>query len=83
MKDARKTVLVFGATGDQGGAVTAELLRLECFAVRVILRQPESTKAKALAAAGAEVVRGDQTDIRSVKAAMTSVYAVFAVTAFW
>ena len=83
MSPAKRIVTVFGATGDQGGSVAATLLRDGVFAVRAVTRNAGSSAARDLAAAGAEVVEADQTDVQSVSAALKSAYAVFAVTSFW
>jgi len=50
---ARQTILVAGATGQQGGAV-ARHLRKNGFEVRALTRDPESDKARALREGGAE-----------------------------
>jgi uncharacterized protein YbjT (DUF2867 family) len=49
---------VAGATGQQGGATAAELLQAG-WHVRALTRHPEGQAARALAAAGAEIVTGD------------------------
>ncbi|MFJ8027740.1 NmrA/HSCARG family protein [Streptomyces sp. NPDC096311] len=77
----RGTVLVLGATGNQGGAVTHELLR-RGWPVRALTRDPKSAKAQALAEAGAEVVAGDLDDPQSLDAAMSGVYGVYSVQTF-
>jgi uncharacterized protein YbjT (DUF2867 family) len=46
-----KIVLVTGATGSQGNAVATHLLNKD-FTVKALTRNPESAKAKALAARG-------------------------------
>ena len=74
----KKTVLVLGATGNQGGG-TARSLQKEGWNVRVFLRDPASAKAKALT--GVEVVRGDYSDVAALDAAMKGVYGVFSVQA--
>ncbi|KAH7139804.1 hypothetical protein B0J13DRAFT_478121 [Dactylonectria estremocensis] len=58
---ASKLVTVYGATGAQGGSVVRSLLRNHSgiFQVRAISRNPDSEAARALAAAGAEVVKAD------------------------
>lgn len=50
-----KLAVVFGATGQQGGAVAARLLA-NGWRVRGVTRDPSSTKAQTLADAGAEMV---------------------------
>ena len=78
-----KTILVFGATGGQGGSVARHLLSRGQFAVRAFTRNPESPAAQALAEAGAEVVQGNLDDVASIEAALDGVYGVFGVTNFW
>ena len=80
---ARKTILVVGATGAQGGSVARALLARNNFAVRVLTRNPESDKAQALRNAGAEIVKGDLDDVASLRAALEGVYGVYGVTNFW
>jgi uncharacterized protein YbjT (DUF2867 family) len=71
---ARKTILVTGATGQQGGAVAWSLLG-KGQKVRVLTRTPE--KAKELASKGAEIVRGDFEDRESLKEAIHGADGVF------
>lgn len=77
------TILVFGATGAQGGSVARNLLSRGKFNVRVITRKPDSDAANALRALGAEIVPGDLDDPASLDAALEGVYGVFGVTNFW
>lgn len=72
------SILVTGATGQQGGAVARHLL-LRGYAVKALVRNPDSDKAKALAARGIELVRGDMDDPASLVAAMTGVTGVYSV----
>ncbi len=67
---SRKLVVVFGATGNQGGSVVASLLKNKNYAVRAVTRNPDSDKAKALAARGAQVVAADLNDYKSVVKAL-------------
>jgi uncharacterized protein YbjT (DUF2867 family) len=76
------TVLVVGATGQQGGAVAREWLRLG-YDVRGLTRNPGSPRARALAAAGAEMVRGNLNDPTSLVRALDGVDGVFLMTDFW
>jgi uncharacterized protein YbjT (DUF2867 family) len=78
MKYQDETVLVFGATGQQGGSV-ATALRAQGWQVKALVRDPNSDKAKTLAIKGIELVRGDLADIQSIKAAMVGAYGVFSV----
>ncbi|MBI5577134.1 MAG: NmrA/HSCARG family protein [Deltaproteobacteria bacterium] len=73
---SRKTILVTGATGQQGGAV-ARCLISKGQNVRVLTRSPE--KARELAQRGAEVLRGDFDDRESLKEAVRGADGVFIV----
>jgi uncharacterized protein YbjT (DUF2867 family) len=72
------TILVTGATGKQGGAAARHLLH-HGRPVRALVRDPEAAAARALAEAGAQLVRGDFDDPESVTAAMEDIEGVFAV----
>lgn len=72
------TVLVFGATGQQGGAVASALLS-KGWRVRALVRDINSDKSRHLADAGADLVRGDLSDPDSVREAMRDVYGVFSI----
>ena len=65
----KKIIVVFGATGAQGGGLARAILNDSNseFAVRAVTRDPNSEKAKELAAMGAEVVAGDVDDMESMK----------------
>ncbi|MGB8380839.1 MAG: NmrA/HSCARG family protein [Dermatophilaceae bacterium] len=71
-------VLVIGATGQQGGATARALLR-RGRPVRALVRDPDSSKAMALQAAGAQLVCGDLDDVGLLQAAMDGVEGVFLV----
>lgn len=73
-----KTILVFGATGQQGGAV-ARALRGKGWAVRALVRDPEAEKARQLAAIGIDLRKGDFSDLRSIENAMSGAYGVFSI----
>ncbi|HYQ31532.1 MAG TPA: NmrA family NAD(P)-binding protein [Polyangiaceae bacterium] len=73
-----RPVLVTGATGGQGGSAAIETLK-KGIGVRALVRNPDSSAARALAAAGAELVKGDFADPASLKAAMKGVRAVFSM----
>ncbi|EED22441.1 hscarg dehydrogenase, putative [Talaromyces stipitatus ATCC 10500] len=82
-----KTVVVFGATGIQGGSVVKTLLEdpraAQQFKVRAVTRDPAKPAAKALLERGAEVVKADLEDKESLKSALTGAYALFLVTNFF
>ena len=77
-----KTILVTGATGQQGGAVARQLLKQPSFAVQALTRDPAKPAARALAQAGAEVIRGDLDDPASVRRALEGAWGVFSVQNF-
>ncbi len=70
--------LVFGATGQQGGAV-ARALKAKRKKVRALVRDPESVKSKALAAEGISLAIGDLFDHASINQAMAGIVGVFSV----
>ncbi len=77
-----KTVLVTGATGQQGGSVAYALLD-KGHTVRALTRNPDAEAARRLAAAGAQIVAGDFSDPASVERAARGADAMFVVTSFW
>lgn len=81
----RKIIAVVGATGAQGGGLVRAILadREQRFAVRAITRKTDSDKARALAAAGAEVVAGDADEQGSLERAFAGAHGAFLVTNFW
>jgi len=80
---ARPVVSVIGGTGLQGGGVVTALLAQGDFTVRVATRNAQSEAARALAARGVEVVRGDLLDPKSLHAAFEGAHGAFLVTNFW
>lgn len=72
------TIAVVGATGRQGGAVARRLLE-DGWSVRALTRSPASDAARALAAAGAEVVRADMAERASLDAAFAGASGVYSV----
>lgn len=74
----RNDVLVFGATGNMGGAAARELLR-RGWQVRAVTRNPQSERAQALAARGAELAQADMDDRASLEAAFDGMTRVFSV----
>lgn len=83
LSETRRTILVTGATGAQGGGVVRQLLSRGRFAVRAFTRNPDSPAAQQLRELGAEVAKGDLDDRGSIRAALQGVYGVFGVTNFW
>lgn len=79
---ADKLILITGATGQQGGAVCNALIG-KGFKLRALTRNPDSDSAKALAAKGVEVVKGDLDDAASLKASLDGVWGAFSVQNTW
>ncbi|WP_290810026.1 NmrA/HSCARG family protein [Halovivax sp.] len=78
------TVLVAGATGNQGGAAIDHLLaREESFDVRGLTRDSGSDAASALTDRGVTMVEGDLNEPDSLRPHVADADAVFAVTNFW
>lgn len=73
-------ILITGATGNQGGATIAELLRRPMrWRIRALVRNREAPRAASLAARGVELVQGDLNDEASLRAALADVYGVLSV----
>ena len=81
----KKIIAVTGATGAQGGGLARAILADadQRFGVRAITRKPDSDKARALAAAGAEIVAADADDPASLERAFAGAHGGFVVTNFW
>lgn len=84
---AKKVLVVFGATGVQGGSVVKAMLGdaklKESWAVRGVTRDVSKPSAKALETMGAETIAADLNDAATLKDAVKGAYAVFAVTNYW
>eukprot|EP00162_Nutomonas_longa_P006963 comp17408_c0_seq1/m.29371 comp17408_c0_seq1/g.29371 ORF comp17408_c0_seq1/g.29371 comp17408_c0_seq1/m.29371 type:complete len:304 (-) comp17408_c0_seq1:19-930(-) len=77
-------VLVFGATGAQGGSVAEHLLKDPAhYKVIAVTRNPEKQNALNLKNLGAEVVKADLSDVSSYSGLLANVDAVFLVQNFW
>lgn len=81
----KKTMVVVGATGAQGGGLARAALSDESsrYSVRALTRNPSADKAKALARLGAEVVAADMDDVGSLTRAFSGADAAFCMTNFW
>jgi uncharacterized protein YbjT (DUF2867 family) len=81
----KKIIAVVGATGAQGGGLVRAIMEDsgEGFTVRALTRNPNSEKARELAALGAEVVAVDVDDPESLKTAFEGAYGAYCVTFFW
>lgn len=78
MSDTKKPILVFGATGQQGGSVTTALLKTG-WPVRALVRDTGSAKSVALRDAGVELVQGTLADTTTIQRAMERAHGVFSV----
>ncbi|PKQ15165.1 MAG: hypothetical protein CVT67_10915 [Actinobacteria bacterium HGW-Actinobacteria-7] len=76
--NSHHTIVVTGATGRQGGAVARHLLAAG-FTVHALVRDPDKPAARALEAAGAQLVVGDMLDPFSLCRAFADVHGVFSV----
>lgn len=81
MAEAR-TILVTGATGQQGGAVARELLA-RGHRVRAMTRNPASDAARKLAGLGAEIVQGDLNDEASLTKPLAGAWGAFSIQNTW
>jgi uncharacterized protein YbjT (DUF2867 family) len=83
--NTKKTIVVVGATGAQGGGLVRAILNDPAheFNVRAITRDVSSDKAKELSKLGAEVVAANVDDVESLKKAFHGAYGTFCVTFFW
>jgi uncharacterized protein YbjT (DUF2867 family) len=77
-----RTILITGATGQQGGS-TIRALAGKGFRLRAMTRKPEGDAARALAANGVDVVKGDLDDPTSLRAALAGVWGALAVQNTW
>jgi uncharacterized protein YbjT (DUF2867 family) len=78
MPSSKQPIVVFGATGQQGGSVAAALLAAD-WPVIAMVRDPASAKALALRGAGAELVQASYADTAAIRTAMRGAHGVFSV----
>ena len=75
-----RSLLILGATGNQGGATVDALLAApHDWHVRALVRNPQSEKAQALKRRGVELVRGDLNDAESIRGAVAGAEGVYSV----
>lgn len=81
----KKVIAVAGATGAQGGGLVRAIMSDPNggFTARALTRDPNSEKARQLAALGAEVVAANLDDPQSVQRAFDGAYGAYCVTFFW
>ncbi|WP_211786368.1 NmrA/HSCARG family protein [Kitasatospora viridis] len=78
MEPTGKTVVVVGATGLQGRAVTRHLLG-SGWQVRALSRDPDGAPARELASAGAQIACAQMDDVGSLIAAAEGAHGMFSV----
>ena len=80
-----KLLVVFGATGQQGGAVVEYVINdpelSKQYKVRAVTRDPTKSAAQILQQKHVEIVKADADDKESLKQAMQGAHTVFGVTA--
>jgi uncharacterized protein YbjT (DUF2867 family) len=81
MNTTEKTILVTGATGQQGGA-SVRHLQAGGWHLRALTRDPHTPAASALADTGVEVVQGDLNDRASLDQALKGAYGVYSVQTY-
>uniref|UniRef100_A0A5F8GH01 NmrA-like family domain-containing protein 1 n=1 Tax=Monodelphis domestica TaxID=13616 RepID=A0A5F8GH01_MONDO len=80
---SKKVIVVFGATGNQGGSVARAILEDKNICVRVATRDVTKPAAVALQDLGAEVVKCDLNSKEDVNGILKGAYGAFLVTNFW
>ena len=81
---SKQLLVVFGATGQQGGSIIEQLLQdkqlSSKYAIRGLTRDPTSKAAQALSSQGVEVVQCDTSSDEDVRSALKGASAVFLMT---
>lgn len=78
MTNSKHPILVFGATGRQGGSVAKALLKVG-WPVRALVLDSTKTASLQLRNAGVELVQGSFEDTKGIRTAMKDAYGVFSV----
>ncbi len=78
MNTSKKTIVVVGATGQQGNGVVNALKSKTDFNVRALTRNPSHYQGQA-----DQVMQADLNDTDTLKTAFEGAYGVFLVTNFW
>ncbi|XP_053551265.1 nmrA-like family domain-containing protein 1 [Bombina bombina] len=76
----KEVIVVFGATGAQGGSVVKALMEDGTFTVRAVTRDPKKESAVKLSQSGVEVVAADLDDEKSLEPVLSKAYGAFVVT---
>ena len=79
-----RILVVFGATGQQGGSVVNYVINdpelSKQYKVRGVTRDPSKLAAQSLQQRGVEIVKGDVDDGESLKQVLQGSHTVFAIT---
>ena len=76
-----KTIFVTGATGNQGGAVAASLIK-NGFKIKVLTRKTDSVKAQNLQKQNVELIKGDLSDLDTFRNHLKDIDGIFSVQTF-
>ena len=76
-----KTIFVTGATGNQGGAVAASLIK-NGFKIKVLTRNVDSAKAQNFQKINVELIKGDLNDLNTYRYHLKDVDGIFSVQTF-
>lgn len=76
-----KTIFVTGATGNQGGAVAASLIK-NGFRIKALTRNTDSAKAQNLLKQNIELIKGDLSDLNTFRNHLKEVDGIFSVQSF-
>ena len=76
-----KTIFVTGATGNQGGAVAASLIK-NGFKIKVLTRKTDSVKAQNLQKHNVELVKGDLSYLDTFRNHLKDIDGIFSVQTF-
>ena len=76
-----KTIFVTGATGNQGGAVVASLIK-NGFNFRALTRKTDSAKAQKLQKLNVELVKGDLNEVITYRNHLKDIDGIFSVQTF-
>ncbi len=79
----KRTIIICGATGQQGGAVLRSLIEKGRWNIKAITRNPDSYKANEIKKTGVDIIKADLLDKESLVRAFEGAYGVFGITQPW
>jgi len=83
METEKKTIVVVGATGRQGGAVIQHLLNSGGFHVRALTRNARSARSEHLRSLGVELLEASLDDSPGLERSLKEADGVFSVQNYW